>query len=246
MEQSIWTPWNNSIGFHGITRNIPNVTTVLPCHILFLPTTPPHHNHCPPQPQQSTMPPRTRADDKASRSSHIHAHTPVRKRGPSNAGDQASKCQKKHQGNPESDKPAQPKAVMRGMKAGKKRGGKSKKGRKPRCVPHPRCRWLIDNADGPRLQENEHPEGGRGCQTGIPCSTHPVSPSPLFFSCLLTFVGPSGMAVAPPERIRDASASHMPPPPAIVSARHWSHAWAVRTPIVTPPIQATRTAVVPA
>ena len=29
----------------------------------------------------------------------------------------------------------------------------------------------------------------------------------------------SGMAVASPERIRDASASHMPPPPAIVSAR---------------------------
>ena len=45
---------------------------------------------------------------------------------------------------------------QRGAKTGKKRGGKTKKGKKTRCIPHLRQSPAIDNADGPRLQENEH------------------------------------------------------------------------------------------
>ena len=97
------------------------------------------------------MPPCTCADDKASRSGHICTHLPIRKRGPSNAGDQVSKCQKKHQEDPD-NMPAQPEAmqeVARGVKTRKKRGGKMKKGKKTRCVPHLRQSPIIDNTDGP-------------------------------------------------------------------------------------------------
>ena len=124
-------------------RAVPNVAIVvqtLPRHF-FLPTTIYHTTttHHTTHHAQS-MPPRTRADDKASRSGHIRAHMPVRKRGPSNAGDQASKRQKKHQDDPD-DVAAQPEAtqeVKKGMKTGKKGGGKARKGKKLRYAPpHP-------------------------------------------------------------------------------------------------------------
>ncbi|EDR02211.1 uncharacterized protein LACBIDRAFT_332556 [Laccaria bicolor S238N-H82] len=135
------------------------------------------------------MLPRTCADDKASRSGHICAHTLVRKRGPSNAGDQASKCQRKHQSDPESDEPAQPDVVMRGMKVGKKGGGKGKKGKRT---------WKTSTQ---KAAEDAN------------------QPSPTKLTPAKRKLVESGMAVAPLERVRDASASHMPPPPAIVSAR---------------------------
>jgi hypothetical protein len=158
------------------------------------------------------MPPRTRADDKASRSGHVRAHTPARKRGPSNAGDQASKRQKKHQEDPD-DTPAQPEATQeatRGMKTGKKRGGKTKKGKKARYAPYPRRSRTIDNRDGPRLQENERRQGCGGCQSGPSHQTHPVSPPHLFYSFSkvpLTSAGPSesSFPVGSPSHPRNAS-----------------------------------------
>jgi len=114
---------------------VPNVAIVvqmLPRHF-FLPTTIYHTTttHHTTHHAQS-MPPRTRTDDKASRSAHIQAHTPIHKRGPSNAGDQASKRQKKHQDDPD-DTAAQPEA-MQEVKKGTKTG-KARKGKKPRYAP---------------------------------------------------------------------------------------------------------------
>jgi hypothetical protein len=116
------------------------VTEALPRHFFLTTTTinqPPH---------LESMPPRTRGDDKTSRSGHVHAHTPVRKRGPSNAGDQASKRQKKHQEDPDETMapPDATEEVTRGGKRGKKKGGKMKKGKK---------------MSGLRLQENERQQG---------------------------------------------------------------------------------------
>ena len=96
------------------------------------------------------MPPQTRGDDKASRSGHVRAHTPVRKRGPSNAGDQASKRQKKHQDDPEGlAQPETTDEVAKGTKTGKKgKGGKeakAKRGKKPRYAPRRRRFPAIDN-----------------------------------------------------------------------------------------------------
>ncbi|EDQ98542.1 uncharacterized protein LACBIDRAFT_335869 [Laccaria bicolor S238N-H82] len=107
---------------------------MLPCHFFLTTTT---INHPTTIHHTKSMPPRTRADDKASRSGHVHTHTPVRKQGPSNAGNQATKCQKKHQ--EDLEEPAQPESTneeMKGTKMGKKgKGGKeakAKRVKKPR------------------------------------------------------------------------------------------------------------------
>ena len=94
------------------------------------------------------MPPRTHADDKASCSGHIHAHTPVHKQGPSNACNQVSKRQKKHQADPD-DTVADAdmtQEVTRGTKTGKKRRGKGK-GKKPRYAHYPHPSPTINKPD---------------------------------------------------------------------------------------------------
>ena len=96
-----------------------------------------------------TMPPRTRSGTttKSTNRSRVRSTSPTRKRGPSNAGDQASKRQKKQPG---PDEPDATQGEGTGEEEKTKKGGKRSKVRTPTMSSPPS---LTDPA---RLQGNKH------------------------------------------------------------------------------------------